>query len=154
MKKDELMSKAKNGGVWVLAKYLMVDALPLSETEKVKTLIPTKITITQDGSVDLIEVRDGIPELKCYSGDQIEMKDAENMVGIVVDGRPYNKFVFEKGDEKAKENYLKVVLSVCGLTREELEKYTTPEQKYTLPKVGIVPKTAACLLEGIAAFNQ
>ena len=28
MKKDELMSKAKNGGVWVLAKYLMVDALP------------------------------------------------------------------------------------------------------------------------------
>jgi hypothetical protein len=56
--------------------------------------------------------------------------------------------VFEKGDEKAKENYMKVVLSVCGLTREELEKYTTPEQKYTLPKVGIVPKTAAYLLEG------
>ena len=32
MKKDELMSKAKNGE-WALAKYLMVDALPLSETE-------------------------------------------------------------------------------------------------------------------------
>ena len=147
MMKNELMNNAENGGVWVLAKYLLTDSLNLSEADKVKTLVPTKIIITEAGGVDLIEVRDGIPELKCYSNEQVEMRDAGEMVGIIIDGSPYNRIEFEKGGEKAKETYLNIFLGVSGLGEDELKKYSTPEFKYTLPKVGIVPKTAAYLLE-------
>lgn len=114
--------------------------------DRVKALVPTKIAITETGDVDLIEVRDGILELKCYRKEQVEMKDAGEMVGIVIDGAPYDKVGFEKGGEKAKEKYVNIFLGMSGLGEEALEKYSTPEFKYTLPKVGIVPKTAAYLL--------
>jgi hypothetical protein len=146
MKKNEMVNKAKNGGVWVLAKYLLTDSLNLSQADKVKTLFPTKIVITEDGDVDLIEVRDGIPELKSYREDQVELKDAAGMVGIVIDGNPYNKIEFEKDGNRTNEEYFGLFLEISELNKEELDRYMTPEFKYTLPKAGIVPKTAAYLI--------
>jgi hypothetical protein len=146
MKKNEMVNNAKNGGVWVLAKYLLTDSVNLSEADKVKAQVPTKIVITEDGDVDLIEVREGIPELKCYRNEQVEMRDVGEMVGIIIDGSPYDKIEFEKGGEKAKENYINIFLDVSGLVEDELKKYSTPEFKYTLSKVGIVPKTAEYLI--------
>ena len=146
MKKNEMVNNAKNGGVWVLAKYLLTDSVNLSEADKVKAQVPTKIVITEDGDVDLIEVREGIPELKCYRNEQVEMRDVGEMVGIIIDGSPYDKIEFEKGGEKAKENYFNIFLDVSGLVEDELKKYSTPEFKYTHSKIGIVPKTAEYLI--------
>jgi hypothetical protein len=142
----DLTNNAKRGGVWVLAKYLMTDFLNLNEAEKEKTRVPTKIVIDRDGGLDLIEVRDDIPELKCYREGQVELKDAGDMVGIIIDGNPFVVLDFEKGSEEAKEKYINLFLDANGISEKELEKYTAPEIRYILPKVGIVPKTADYLL--------
>ncbi|NLE25537.1 MAG: type II toxin-antitoxin system prevent-host-death family antitoxin [Clostridiaceae bacterium] len=144
--KEDLIKEAKNGGTWVCGKYLMVDILNLTAEDKAKAWISTKVMIDENGNVDLIEIRNGLPVLKCFSKEQIEFVDGPKMPGISFIGGPYNKMEFEKC-WGGKKKYLDLFLAIKDLSKEEFETYSDPGKKHTLPRMGIVPRGVEDLLE-------
>jgi len=124
----------------------MVDILNLTAEEKAKAWIPVKVIIDENDNVDLIEISDGLPMLKCFSNEQIRFVDCPQMTGISFIGGPYNVMQFEKC-WKDKEKYMNVFLAINDLSKEDLETYSDPEKKLTLPRVGIVHRGVENLLE-------
>jgi len=144
--KEDLINEAKTGGIWVCGKYLMVDMLNMTAEEKAKAWIPVKVIIDENDNVDLIEISDGLPMLKCFSTEQIRFVDCPQMTGISFIGDPYNVMQFEKC-WKDKEKYMNLFLAINDLSKEDFETYSDPEKKLMLPRVGIVPRGVENLLE-------